>query len=38
VIGLLFGGGADGTTSAQTDGGLFYRLASAYERHPLPLP
>ena len=27
VIGLLFGGGAAGTTSAQTDGGLFYRLA-----------
>jgi hypothetical protein len=37
VIGLLFGGGADGTTSATTDGGLFYRLASAYERHPLAL-
>lgn len=37
VIGLLFGGGADGTTSAQTDGGYFYRVARAYERHPLPL-
>jgi hypothetical protein len=37
VIGLLYGGGADGTTSAQTDGGLFYRLAAAYERHPLAL-
>ncbi len=37
VIGLLFGGGADGTTSAGTDGGLFYRLARRYEMHPLPL-
>jgi hypothetical protein len=37
VIGLLFGGGADGTTSAHTDGGLFYRLARGYEAHPLPL-
>jgi hypothetical protein len=35
VVGLLFGGGADGTTSAQTDGGLFYRLARSYERDPL---
>jgi hypothetical protein len=38
VIGLLFGGGAAGTTSAGTDGGLFYRLARAYEAHPLALP
>ena len=30
VIGLLFGGGAPGTTSAQTDGGFFYRLARRY--------
>jgi hypothetical protein len=37
VIGLLFGGGADGTTSAQTDGGLFYRLARRYLTHPLLL-
>jgi hypothetical protein len=37
VIGLLFGGGADGTTSAQTDGGLFYRLARRYEAHPSSL-
>jgi hypothetical protein len=37
VIGLLFGGGADGTTSAHTDGGLFYRLARAYLKHPLAL-
>lgn len=37
VIGLLFGGGADGTTSDQTDGGFFYRLAHAYEAHPLAL-
>ncbi len=29
VIGLLFGGGASGTTSVQTDGGLFFRLAGA---------
>lgn len=38
VIGLLFGPGAGGTTTAATDGGLFYRLASRYERSPLPLP
>ena len=38
VIGLLFGGGAAGTTSDQTDGGLFYRLARRYEAHPLALP
>ena len=37
VIGLLFGAGAAGTTSAGTDGGLFYRLARAYERQPLAL-
>jgi hypothetical protein len=37
VIGLLFGGGADGTTSPQSDGGLFYRLARRYEAHPLAL-
>ena len=37
VIGLLFGGGAAGTTSAQTDGGLFYRLARRYLAHPLGL-
>jgi hypothetical protein len=37
VIGLLFGGGADGTTSAQTDGGLFYRLAGGYLADPLAL-
>jgi hypothetical protein len=38
VIGLLFGGGAAGTTSANTDGGLFYRLARRYMADPLPLP
>jgi hypothetical protein len=38
VIGLLFGGGAAGTTSDQTDGGLFFRLARRYEAHPLALP
>ena len=37
VIGLLFGGGASGTTSAQTDGGLFFRLARRYLAHPLAL-
>lgn len=37
VIGLLFGGGAAGTTSAQTDGGLFYRLARHYRRNQLAL-
>jgi hypothetical protein len=37
VIGLLFGGGADGTTSPQTDGGLFYRSSARYLEHPLAL-
>ena len=37
VVGLLFGGGATGTTSAQSDGGFFYRLARRYESHPLSL-
>jgi len=37
VIGLLFGGGAAGTTSPQTDGGLFFRLGRAYLAHPLAL-
>jgi hypothetical protein len=37
VIGLLFGGGAAGTTTPQTDGGLFYRLSRRYLAHPLPL-
>jgi hypothetical protein len=37
VIGLLFGGGATGTTSDQTDGGFFYRLARRYEAHPIGL-
>jgi hypothetical protein len=37
VIGLLFGGGAGGTTSVQTDGGVFYRLARRYLAHPLGL-
>jgi hypothetical protein len=37
VIGLLFGGGAPGTTSAQTDGGLFYRLGHRYVAAPLAL-
>ena len=37
VVALLFGGGAEGTTSPQTDGGLFFRLSAAYYRDPLPL-
>ena len=37
VIGLLFGAGATGSTTAQTDGGFFFRLARRYEAHPLPL-
>lgn len=37
IVALLFGGGADGTTTADTDGGLFYRLSRAYYRHPLRL-
>jgi hypothetical protein len=35
VVALLFGGGADGTTSPQTDGGLFFRLSAAYYKDPL---
>lgn len=34
VRALLFGGGADGTTSEQTDGGWFLAHARAYYRHP----
>jgi hypothetical protein len=30
VKALLYGGGADGTTQKETDGGLFYRLAGQY--------
>ena len=37
VIGFLFGAGADGNTTPQTDHGLFYRLARRYESHPLRL-
>ena len=38
-VGFLFGGGADGTTSAATDGGVFYAKDRAYYRAgPLPLP
>jgi hypothetical protein len=37
VIGLLFGAGASGNTTQQTDGGFFYRLARRYEQHPLSL-
>jgi hypothetical protein len=35
VIGLLFGAGAAGCTTPQTDGGFFFRLARRYEQHPL---
>jgi hypothetical protein len=37
IVALLFGAGAGGNTTAETDGGLFYRLARAYYRHPLRL-
>jgi hypothetical protein len=37
VIGLLFGAGADGNTTPQSDGGFFYRLSRRYETHPLGL-
>ena len=38
-VGFLVVGGADGTTSAQTDGGYFYAHDRAYYRHgPLRLP
>ncbi len=37
VIGLLFGAGGAGNTTAQSDGGFFYRLARRYEAHPLGL-
>jgi hypothetical protein len=39
VIALLFGGGADGTTSADTDGGYFRaRVRAYYEKGPLRVP
>ncbi|HEX8053764.1 MAG TPA: hypothetical protein VF517_12295 [Thermoleophilaceae bacterium] len=39
VSALLFGGGADGTTSAKTDGGYFRKRARTYYRTgPLRLP
>jgi hypothetical protein len=37
VVALLYGGGADGTTSQTTDGGLFFRLSAAYLANPLAL-
>jgi hypothetical protein len=36
VIAFLFGGGADGTTSEKTDGGVFKRLAASYAHARLP--
>jgi len=39
VVAMLFGGGADGTTSASGDGGYFYaRTAAYYTAGALPLP
>jgi hypothetical protein len=39
VVAILFGGGADGTTQKETDGGVFYRLTKRYYgRGPLALP
>jgi hypothetical protein len=32
IVALLFGAGAGGNTTAETDGGLFYRLARRYYR------
>ena len=38
VVALLFGGGAEGTTTPHTDGGLFWRLARGYyDAGALPL-
>jgi hypothetical protein len=37
VIGLLFGAGAAGNTTPQTDGGFFYSLARRYEAHTMGL-
>lgn len=37
VIGMLFGAGATGCTTPQSDGGFFYRLARQYESDPLSL-
>jgi hypothetical protein len=37
VTALLFGGGADGTTSEKTDGGWFRRHARAYYKHPVEI-
>ncbi|MDQ6916179.1 MAG: hypothetical protein M3155_10280 [Actinomycetota bacterium] len=39
LVAVLFGGGADGTTSPRTDGGYFHARARAYYRAgPLTLP
>ena len=37
VVALMFGAGADGCTTARTDGGHFFRLARRYARAPLTL-
>jgi len=36
-VGFMFGGGADGTTSASTDGGYFFKRVRAYTPTPLRL-
>jgi len=39
LVAVLFGGGADGTTSPRTDGGYFLSRARAYYRAgSIPLP
>ena len=35
IVALMFGAGADGCTTARTDGGHFFRLARRYARRPL---
>ena len=37
IVALMFGAGADGCTTARTDGGHFFRLARRYARRPLTL-
>jgi hypothetical protein len=37
-VGFMFGGGADGTTSAYTDGGYFFKRVRAYTPTPVKLP
>jgi hypothetical protein len=37
IVALLFGAGASANTTPDTDGGLFFRLARSYYRHPIGL-